>query len=88
MEAAEKRVMIAVLDSGTAVSDIDSLTADNIKQNISGLYMAYTDETGHYEVSFKLNKDASFLTIPVKIIFSCKSSSVTSILGKVIAKIF
>lgn len=63
MEAASKRVMIAVLSSGAAVSDIDSLTADNIKQHILGLYMAYTDETGYYEVSFKLKKEAGEYTV-------------------------
>ena len=53
VENAGKRVMVTVLSKGFAEDGMESLTADNIKDNVLGIYMAYTDEEGKYDVSFK-----------------------------------
>ena len=62
---AKKRVVITVLSKGMGVSDMQAITAENIKESIPGMYMAYTDEDGKYEVNFKLASEVGEYTAVV-----------------------
>lgn len=52
---AKKRVVITVLSKGMEVSDMETITSENIKESIPAMYMAYTDEDGKYQVDFKMD---------------------------------